>query len=248
MARIFAAMLSLSLAAAILVIAVPRMVAALLAMPTEYLVDQLRDGGNLDQQQLEQMLAGRERALIWETSEARYADLSLATLMVAEALFNLEQDEASFAHVEASVVHAKTGLAQAPARPFSWTRLAYAEYLRDEASLIAPAALEMAIITAPYEPLLTFVRLDIALVSWETLSPDQRRLVGEQIALGWRQSEAALVDLALSNERTQLVRSLLPPLTEHRRRFDQLLAEASREQADQPETTPSSSSSPPDDS
>jgi len=234
MARIFAAMLSLSLAAAILVIAVPRMVAALLAMPTEYLVDQLRDGGNLDQQQLEQMLAGRERALIWETSEARYADLSLATLMVAEALFNLQQDEASFAHVEASVVHAKTGLAQAPARPFSWTRLAYAEYLRDEASPIAPAALEMAIITAPYEPLLTFVRLDIALVSWETLSLDQRRLAGEQIAIAWRQSDETLVDLALASEREQLVRGYLPDTADDLARYDRLMATARATQEQTP--------------
>lgn len=225
--RIFAAAI-LAVAGALLYLAVPRTVAAVVALPKDHLIAHVLNGDALSPHGLNQLLASRQRALAWERSETRLSELALATFLQAEELSNAGDADGSRADVEQTIALSREGLVLAPARPFSWARLAYAEFVRDPTSPETAAALEMSLMTAPYEPLLTFVRLELGLRAWDILNDRQRQLLHQQIAVAWRQSADTLVNVAVLTDRTELVRDALPATADGRLRFETLLRDATQ--------------------
>jgi len=103
----------------------------------------------------------------------------------------------------------RAGLARAPARPYAWTRLALAELEAGGPSPELAKPLEMALITARYDPHLLFVRLDLCLVAWPYFGSDAREMVFEQVRIAWRRSSDRLVELALIMELLDVVRTAL---------------------------------------
>ena len=111
--------------------------------------------------------------------------------------------------VSTAIVSLKTGLALAPANPFVWTRLAYAQSLLTGPSPSVASALRMALLTARYEPRLLFIRLELCLRSWSYFKSDDHQLVFQQVRLAWRKNGRRLVDLAVETGQVNVVRAAL---------------------------------------
>jgi hypothetical protein len=111
--------------------------------------------------------------------------------------------------VSQAIASLKTGLAMAPANPFAWTRLAYAQSLMLGPSPSVASALRMAMLTARYEPRLLFIRLELCFRSWSFFRTDDHELVFQQVRLAWRKSRKRLVDLAVKTGQVNVVRAAL---------------------------------------
>jgi hypothetical protein len=111
--------------------------------------------------------------------------------------------------MDEAITSLRKGLALAPANPYAWTRLAYAETQLNGWSPAALAALRLAFITAPYEPRLALSRLRLSFLAWPHMTPEDRELVFQQIRYTWKNSPRKLTVLALDLRVANLVRAAL---------------------------------------
>ena len=191
----------------LLVGGVPRTIAALATLPggpVLHEIQSLRPAGRDD---LEILIASQRRGLRFGASGRKWTDLGLAQLLLAR-----EQGVSGGITVEMvspAIASLKTGLALAPANPFAWTRLAYAQSLITGPSRSVASSLRMALLTARYEPRLLFIRLELCLRSWSFFKSDGHELVFQQVRLAWRKNGKRLVDLAVETGQVNVVRAAL---------------------------------------
>lgn len=193
--------------AGLLYLALPRTVAAVLMLPGDPLLERIREREPVDKNDLEILVRSRERALAWVESGRVHTDLGLAYLLLAR-----QTDEAGGFDRERArqaVASLREGLPRAPASPHAWARLAYAELVAQGPSPTVARALDMSLRTAPFEPRLTRVRVELALLAWPFLTSPTRRLVAAQIRLAWRQARSGLVEIARHSGRDDVVRAAL---------------------------------------
>ena len=205
--RVALAAVTLALAVTLLSQAVPRTLAALASMPGDPVLSRIQTGQPVDNEALEALIDSRRRALDWIESGRLYTDLGLAQLMLAQARDGGGTFEEPL--LTEAIGSLRKGLALAPARPHAWTRLAYAELAAGRPLEQVARALEMALITAPYEPRLLFPRLELCLLAWPGLSEQTVKRAHEQIRIAWTRDPNRLVALAHSSGRANIVRSAL---------------------------------------
>ncbi len=153
-------------------------------------------------------------------SGRKWTDLGLAQLLLSART----EDEPEAQELPSrSRVSLRKGLALAPANGFAWTRLAYVETLIAGPSEELAGILEMAMLTAPFEPRLLFLRLELCFLAWPYFDEEERDLVFQQLRFAWRESAKQLVDLAARAERVELVRNALASTPEDLDRFETLL-------------------------
>ncbi len=140
-------------------------------------------------------LRGPSRYLAWVEAGRVQTDLALAQLVLAKA--SGEDGAFDQVGVARAIESLRAGLARAPARPYPWTRLAFLEAVAGGASPALAKPLEMALITARYEPRLLFARLENCLIAWPYFDSDAREMVFEQVRIAWHRSPDRLVELAL---------------------------------------------------
>ena len=198
---------SVLLALAILYLAGPRTMAAVVMFPGNHLLKRVQSGEALSEEQLETLINSRERALVWVESGRVRTDLALAKLLLAQQrTVNQQPDEGLVDQAKAEL---RQGLLFSPARPHAWTRLAFSELQAGGDARQAVAALRMALRVAPYEPGVMFVRLEVGLRLWWSLDPELREQLGEQIRMAWRHSGEQLIATALKTRRVHVVRAAL---------------------------------------
>lgn len=212
---------TLLLAGGLSYLAIPRTIAAVLAIPGNVVLENIQTGRTVSKRDLNLLIKSREDVLRWVDSGRYRTDLGLAWLLLAEGRGgDAEYDGEKLA---IGLQELKTGLAKAPARPYVWTRLALVELLISGPSPTVDRAMHMSILTDPYNPKLLSVRLQLAFEAWESLSDVSRTLVHEQIRLAWRRAPDELVQIAVETERTDIIRSSLEnsvgDLTELERRM-----------------------------
>ncbi len=101
------------------------------------------------------------------------------------------------------------GLSLAPANPFAWSRLAYADAIVSGWSAPATAALRMAFITGPYEPRLIWPRLRLNFSAWPNIPPEDQDLVLQQVRQAWAAGPDALATVAVQLDKVDVVRAAL---------------------------------------
>ncbi len=188
---------------ALLYLAVPRAVAGFIMLPGNQVLNDIQDGGAIDEQALVALVESRRRAAGWIDSGRLWSDLAVAQFMLAET--GVPSDNTDLDHIQQASESLEIALALAPANPHAWTRRAYAELLLNGPSEAAASALVMAMLTARYEPDLLFVRLELGLVLWPRFAVEDRELVLDQIRFAWRKSPERLLDLAAGTGRTAIV-------------------------------------------
>ncbi len=196
------------LAGAVLLIGgVPRTIAALAVLPGGPVLREIQNLRPVGRDDLEILVASQRRGLRFGESGRKWTDLGLAQLLLAR-----EQGVPGGIKIEMvspAIASLKTGLALAPANPFAWTRLAYAQLLMMGPSPSVVSALRMAMLTARYEPRLLFIRLELCFQSWSYFKPEDRELVFQQIRLAWRKNGKRLVDMAVETGQVNVVRAAL---------------------------------------
>ncbi len=205
--RVAGSLLPLLLAVGLLYLGAPRTIAAFVSLPGDYWLEQIQIRESVSARDLEILIVSRERALAWVEAGRVQTDLAFAQLVLAEA--SGEDGAYDQAGVARTIESLRAGLARAPARPYAWTRLAFAELVAGGPSSELAKLLEMALITARYDPRLLFARLEYCLIAWPYFELDAREMVFQQIRIAWHRSPDRLVELALLWWRLDVVRTAL---------------------------------------
>jgi hypothetical protein len=190
-----------------LVLAVPRMISSFLMIPSGPVMIKLQSLQPVDNEELETLIASHNRGLIWDSRGRTRTDLGLAYLLMADQ--RPREDVRWQEYLDDAITSLKQGLALAPANPYAWTRLAYAETQLSGWTPAALTALRLAFITAPYEPRLALSRLRLSFLAWPQMTPEDRQLVFQQIRYAWQDSPRELTILALDLRVANLVRAAL---------------------------------------
>ncbi len=199
--------LALVVGAVLLVAGIPRTIAAFTLLPGDPVLREIQNLFPVERDSLNVLIASQGRGLFFGETGRKWTDLGLAQLLLARE--QGVQDGIGKETVSQAVASLKTGLALAPANPFAWTRLAYAQTLMTGPSPSVASALRMAMLTARYEPRLLFIRLELSLRSWSYFRAEDRELVYQQVRFAWSKKPKRLVEMAVGTGRVNVVRAAL---------------------------------------
>ena len=205
----------------LLALAVPRMVGVLLSARSEPVLRKLQDQKPVQIDELRMLADAQRSGQLWLADGRLRTDLGLAYLLLAEKL--PRGDTNAGAYLQQAIEALKAGLARAPANPYAWARLAYAEALAQGWSPLAVASLRLAVITAPYEPRLLWSRLRMMFLAWREMSSEDREMVLQQVRYAWKADPAELTQLTVELQQVDIVRNALLPTPDDALAFEELL-------------------------
>jgi hypothetical protein len=209
--------------AAILLLAlgIPRTVGVILSARADPVLRKLQDHQPVQSDELMTLAGAQEAGRFWLADGRLRTDLGLAYLLLAEKL--PRTDPNANAYLQRAIDALATGLARAPANPYAWARLAYAEALAKGWTRLAVSSLRMALITAPYEPRLLWSRLRMSLLAWPEMSSEDQELIFQQIRYAWQADPSELARLAVELKQVNLVRAALLLSPDESAAFEELL-------------------------
>jgi hypothetical protein len=184
------------LGTALMVLAVPRVVAAFWLWLRGPAMDLVTYQEPVLASDLYGLIASREIALRWLGSSAADSDLASALTVLAASEPPGSGKEREL--LERAIRATEAGLALGPADPRSWTRLAYLRTLLAAApDPQAARALALSLETGRYDrPDFLAQRLWLILLHWPVMPAAARALAGDQIRLIWQGAPGELVRLA----------------------------------------------------
>lgn len=174
-------------------------------LPGDPVLNAIQSGDDVRRSELEDLASSREAALGWIESGRAWTDLGLAQVRLA----NKAGLDGGRRLLEESVSSLRRGLGLAPANSFAWARLAYVELARGGPSTAVTEALNMSMLTAPYEPRLLYSRLDLSLLVWRQFDEEGRALVAQQVRYAWEMSRPRLARLAQKRNASRIVADAL---------------------------------------
>ena len=134
-------------AALLIALAAPRLLASVSVLPSAPTLNRLQSLQPVETAALRRLVRNQRRALVWQAGGRTWTDLGLAQLLLAERLADTDPRASSASPRRKQAL--TEGLSVAPANPFAWSRLAYAEAMLAGWSERAVSALRMAFITGP---------------------------------------------------------------------------------------------------
>jgi len=194
---------------------------AVTKIPGDPVLRRIQNHEFVSRDRLELLIGTREDALFWNESPDTWSELGLAQLLLAASAETEDQEKRDF--IIAAIASLRKSLSLAPADAFVWTRLAYAQMLLSGPSPEAARSLRVALLTAPYEPRLFAVRVEVAFWIWSYVDARDRDLVFQQVRWIWRDGPKRLIELARSTDRIAVVRRALSADPDELLRFEVLL-------------------------
>lgn len=194
--RVSIAALVLAAAAALAVLAWPRLIAGVAEAPFEGALLSLSGPVPASDSIVRRIVAAKERAAGVHATAKTLADIGLLDLREAMRLGPLTPE--GKAALEASVIAHRRSLALDASNAYVWTRLAQGSLVRDGAAAAdrLAAILPSAVDAAPYDAELVIARVDVALAAWDRLPDSVRSLMVRQIHIAADQSPTLLADIA----------------------------------------------------
>ena len=208
--RLGAALVAASLAVMLLWLALPRLAAALLAVPGQAVVHDLLAGQQPPVADLENAARALATARAWAADGGYDLDRGLVLLRHSQQAATLAEAARLKAASRAATVR---GLAEAPVQPSAWLRLANLRQ-QDGDAIGAGRALRLSLLTGPMVPAILPDRLRLAFALWPMLDDDTRALVPHQIRLAWVLAPAFLSSLTVDAASTARVGEALATLSE----------------------------------
>jgi hypothetical protein len=166
--------LGLSLGVLLMVMAAPRLVAAILDGPADRVIFYIRHGATVTDEALRGLIVARRAAADWHETAQGDRDIAAAEL----ELIHRGRSEAGYDQAEHAV---RRSLALGPVDPYAWARLAHIAWLRDRDARTAVAALRASIRVGGYEPTLTTWRAGLILQLWDATPAEDRHAFAGQI-------------------------------------------------------------------
>ncbi len=184
------------IAGALLLAAVPRVVAAFWLWLRAPVMDLVTYQEPVRKGDLYGLIASRELALDWVDAGATHDEMAAALAVLAA----LEEPAsgAERALLGRALAETEASLARAPADPRGWARLAYLRSLLTAApDPQAARALQLSLRTGPYErPDFLTLRLYLLLLNWPVMTGPERARTAGQMQLLWQEAPDELVNLA----------------------------------------------------
>lgn len=209
------------IALALIMLALPRTIAALLTIPSAAILRSLQNQEPVEIADLEKVVRGQQRGLSLVGDGRLATDLGLAELLIAERL--PADDQGAPARFASATTALKDGLGMAPGNPYAWARLAYAEARQQGWTPLALSSLRLAFLTSPYDPRLLWSRLRLGFLAWPYMQPDDRDIVLQQIRWAFDENPKELARLAADADRVNVVRAALLRLPGAAAEFEKLL-------------------------
>jgi hypothetical protein len=199
----------LLLGAFLVILAVPRSIAALVAIPGDAIQFELTRGQPVADDALRLIVENRTAALHWLDDPAYYRDIgTAATLLAFHRGFS---DPSSKLLLEKSDMALRSSLRLAPVDPGAWARLAYAHQLLGAPASEVAADLRASLQTGSFDPGLLESRVRIAVVLWSELEADDRIAFIEQIRVLWRHDAEGLARISLNQAAYSVIIQALDP-------------------------------------
>jgi tetratricopeptide (TPR) repeat protein len=217
-----APLLAALLGGALLLGAVPRLVAAFLLLPGDPGMALLESGQLPSPQAYQRIVASRRAAASWLPAPSTLTDLGVASLSLAQA--STGSQAMLLDHAERQL---QAGLAGAPLDPHAWTYLAFVHTATGDHERAA-LALDLALRTGPYQPELALPRAALGLTNWPWLDADARARLGVEFAHAMRLAPDRFVADVLDSGRSAEARGALLVAPAEQRAFDRRLDELRR--------------------
>ena len=217
-----AAILAFGLGAALLYLGVPRAIEAVWTYSAGRTLLDIQSQQEVSDEDIRNLIADLQDTMFLVESGRKWTDLGLAQLLLSARTEAGPQARELLVQSRDSI---KKGLGLALANSFAWTRLAYVESLIGGPSAQVADYLELAILTAPYEPRSQFLRLQLVFLAWPYFQEKDRNLVLQQALYVWRQAPRLFVDLALEAAQADLAREALARDPDGLERFEKMLEE-----------------------
>ncbi len=180
------AVLFLSLAAALLALAAPRLIAAILFVPGNSAARVMHDGvGKLTVGQLDSLIESRQAAGRWIESgrNSNAIGMAAARLLSQMEALAVRQPAQEAAYLDLLITSLREGVSRQPAEPYAWSHLSLALMRRGAPGDLAAAeqAWRMSVVTAPNEHRLLMQRLTSGLFLWSEAAPRTRAMIEAEI-------------------------------------------------------------------
>jgi hypothetical protein len=207
------------LGSALLLGAVPRLVAAFYLLAGDPGMALLNSGQLPSPQAYARIIASRRAAASWRPAPSTLTDLGVAALSLAQA-----SSEGRAVLLDLAGRQLEAGLAGAPLDPHAWTYLAFIHTATGDHERAAQA-LHLALRTGPYQPELTLPRAALGLTNWPWLEPEARARFGPEFAHAMRLAPDRFMADVLASGRSAEVRAALAPAPAEQRAFRRQIEE-----------------------
>jgi len=194
---------SLLLGVLLSVLAVPRLVAALIAIPGDSVQFDFTRGRTVGDDRLTLMINNRVLTLRWFSDPVYYRDISAAAALLA--FRRGLADPASVPLLQRAEEASKAALRLAPVDPVVWARLAYVRRQFGAPPAETAAELKMSLRAGRYDPALLEPRLQLALAVWPALDAEERTAYMDQIRILWRDDAEALARTSLRSTASAII-------------------------------------------
>ena len=177
------ASIALTLAGGVLVLAVPRTLAAVAALDAETALNEANWERTPKPDDLTRGINGLKRAIEWVPSSKRLIDLAFLELVLALSL--PEGSPARNASLADAEAHSIAGLALNPTSGMGWLRLALVREQRGAAARAIVDCLIQSVNMAPNRRTTWLSRVRLLLIYWPEMTPEERLLVRRQVLTIW---------------------------------------------------------------
>lgn len=203
-------LVSATVGALLLALAVPRFMAATILAPYDQVLRDLNDvakASAVSPNVINAAVLSRTRSIRWQDNPRAWTDLGALQLGQAEAagLITPQGRELAARSVESH----RRGLALDPAQPFAWLRMAKAELVTTGMTPALNPLLQMSVRTAPREPQLVLDRLELAFTVWPMLDRTTRAMMDEQVVIAARFYEKKLALMARRHQALDILAEAL---------------------------------------
>ena len=206
--------------AAVVWLAVPRVVSAIAGLPAQSVIAELRAGAAIESRYLGVAAESQGSALEWIDDGRGQGWLGLLTFLLAR---DRGFDDDGRGLLDRSIGAHRRGLALSPAQTYAWARLAHAELVREGPGPRIGPLIELSIVTAPYNYALVFRRLELCFMAWRQLDDRMRALVAKQVRFAASYKPRRLAKLAKQRYAISIVRAALADVPDLRDRIDAAL-------------------------
>lgn len=176
--------LAVAAGALLLTLAVPRMNAAFIRLPSDTTSLALARGKTVTPDAVEKLIATRSHARAWVNDASGWFDTGLARLAGARRAG--AGTPAAAVLLDQAADAYRSGLARSPGNAIQWMRLAQVRLLREGPTARAAAALHMSLGAAPFQTGILIERLRLGFVLWPGLDEQGRRAVVREVAMARR--------------------------------------------------------------
>ncbi len=205
-----AALIGAVIAALLLALATPRLVAALFALDAQATLWDVHTGVTVPPTDLAAAAAGLAAAGRWVADGGNEADRGLLLLRRAIALPSGADRDRLLGEAEAATA---AGLGLAPGQPGVWLRLAWLRKSGGDAAG-ALAALRLSWLAGGFVPTLMMSRLDFALGLLPAMNAEMRSLLRRQLRLTWVVAPDTVTGLSRRSDLAPLVQEALADLSD----------------------------------